>query len=82
MKQNFGKRRLPKKTHSIYGPDTNGGQSSTNLVEAMNSQHLVEEKLKAREERGPDPNGGQSSPNRLEATISEHLVEEKLKAPD
>ena len=42
------------------GPDPGGGQRSPNLVEDMNSQHLVEEELTASDgERGPDPGGGQ-----------------------
>ena len=45
----------------------------------MNSEILVEKKLKAPDEGGPDPNGGQSSPNLVD---SQHLVEEKFKAPD
>ena len=46
----------------------------------MNSQHLVEEKLKAPDEAGPDPNEGQRSPNLVKAMNSQHLVEEELKA--
>ena len=41
------------------GPDPGGGHRSPNLVEEMNSQHLVEEELTASNgERGPDPGGG------------------------
>ena len=56
------------------GPDPGGGQSSPNLGEAMNSQHLKEEELKTSGgEGGPDPGGRQVSPNLGEVMNSQHL---------